>query len=405
MEKSTKSNKKKIIWARYVLLDAHLHKTTEIGILGQLAESGYEIYFLSAYSRERYKFLNPEIHTCSIHIGNRHFISYLIFTLMQVIYFPVLLMKAKPIFVIVDENSLLGLIPSLAFFRLIGAKIVFDVRSTPTPIENLNERVTVSQRMAALSFNVSVMIAKKVLDGITVLTDLMKKEICGRFDIDPNRVGVWTSGVSGKLYRPERYVSDAARLKRELGFSDRFLVSYHGSFSQSRGLVEVIEALGIIKDKYPLVSLFVLGSGPDQTLTEMQDTIKRLELERRVIIHGPVSYTQVPEFIAMCDVGIIPLPNLPQWRNQCPLKLLEYLAMEKPVILTDIPCHRVVVGTSECGIYIPSTQPSEIAKAIAFAFENRENLKKRGTKGREIIEESYTWERIEENLECYLKRL
>jgi glycosyltransferase involved in cell wall biosynthesis len=315
------------------------------------------------------------------------------------------LVKAKPDFVVVDEDSLFGLIPTLRLFKLIGSKVVFDVRSTPTPIKNLNERVSISQRLLAYSFSVSVMIAKKALDGITVLTDLMKKELCDRFDIDPDRVGVWTSGVSSTLYKPERYVSDATRLRREFGFSNRFIVSYHGAFSQSRGLIDVIKAVGMIKDQYPLVSLFLLGSGSDQTLTEIQDTIKRLELERRVIVHGSVSYTQVPEFIAMCDVGIIPLPNLPQWRNQCPLKLLEYLAMEKPVILTDIPCHRVVVGTSECGIYIPSTQPSEIARAIAFAFGNRENLKERGLKGREIIEESYTWERIVENLECYLKSL
>lgn len=397
--------KARIVWARDILLDVHLHKTTEIGILQQLADEGFEIFFLSAYSKKRNTFHNPKLHNYSIHVGSRRLISRMIFTLTQLFYFPFLLLRAKPNFVVVDEDSIFGLIPSIPLFKLIKSKLIFDIRSTPTPVENTVKQVKGSNNLLAYSFSVSVMLAKRALDGMTVLTDLMADEVCARFGIDRSWVGVWTSGVSESLYNPEKNRAESNRLRKELGLSGQFLVSYHGGFTQSRGLIDAIRALATIKDQYPEVALFFLGSGSTQTIDEMHKIISESKLENRVCIHGTVGYAEVPKYLGMCDVGIIPLPDLPQWRNQCPLKLLEYLAMEKPVIVTDIPGNRALIGASECGIYTSSTQPSEIAKAMVFAYENRQDLKRRGNEAREIIEKTYTWKRVAERLELYLEKV
>jgi glycosyltransferase involved in cell wall biosynthesis len=397
--------KARIVWARDILLDVHLHKTTEIGILQQLAEEDFEIFFLSAYSKKRNIFQNPNLHNYSIHVGSKRLISRMIFTLTQLFYFPFLMLKAKPNFVVVDEDSIFGLIPSIPLFKLIKTKLIFDIRSTPTPVENTVKKTKVSNNLLSYSFSVSVMLAKRALDGMTVLTDLMREEVCARFNIDRNWAGVWTSGVSDDLYNPEGHRAESNSLRKELGLSGQFLVSYHGGFTQSRGLIDAIMALATIKDQYPEVSLFFLGSGSECTLTEMHKIISESKLENRVCIHGTVGYAEVPKYLGMCDVGIIPLPDLPQWRNQCPLKLLEYLAMKKPVIVTDIPGNRAVIGASECGIYTSTTQPSELARAMVFAYENRQDLNRRGELAREIVEDNYTWKRVAERLESYLEKL
>jgi len=115
-----------------------------------------------------------------------------------------------------------------------------------------------------------------------------------------------------------------------------------------------------------------------------------------------VDYAEVPKYIAMCDVGIVPLPDLPYWRFQCPLKLLEYLAMKKVVIVTDIPAHRAIIGKEKCGIYISSVKPIGIAKSITYAYNNKEKLGKWGEIGRTIIKQEYTWEKVARDLENYL---
>lgn len=124
-----------------------------------------------------------------------------------------------------------------------------------------------------------------------------------------------------------------------------------------------------------------------------------------MILHDSVAYSDVPKYIAMCNVGIVPLPNLPYWRHQCSLKLLEYLTIEKVVIVTDIPANREIVGNGKCGIYISSPNPVEIANSIVHVYQNREKLKKWGTSGREIITKRCNWGKAAEGLENYVLKV
>jgi glycosyltransferase involved in cell wall biosynthesis len=123
------------------------------------------------------------------------------------------------------------------------------------------------------------------------------------------------------------------------------------------------------------------------------------------MIHGAVNYAEVPAFIGIGDVCISPLPNHPYWRYQCPLKLLEYLAMEKVVIATDIPAHRSVSDAEKCCIYTQSAEPTALAKSIIFAYANRMQLQEWGKAGRLLVEREYTWERVARNLERYLESI
>jgi glycosyltransferase involved in cell wall biosynthesis len=247
---------------------------------------------------------------------------------------------------------------------------------------------------------VSVLIAKKLFDGITIITATMKKKVCNDFDLKPDKVGVWTSGVSDSLFNPKNLISESMELKRKFGLTGKFVVFYHGVFSSTRGLTETIDALKILLPKYPNIVFFLLGTGP--LASKLSALIQTEGLQENVIIGNPVDQVEVPKFISMCDIGIVPLPDHPYWRFQSPLKLLEYLAMEKVVILTDIPAHRAVIGEATCGVYISSINPMEIAKAIEYVYLNKDSLKERGKIGREIVKREYTWEKVAGSLENYL---
>jgi hypothetical protein len=156
----------------------------------------------------------------------------------------------------------------------------------------------------------------------------------------------------------------------------------------------------IILPKHPDIVFFLLGTGP--MATRLRVLIQKEGLQENVIIHNPVDQSQVPKFISMSDVGIVPLPDHPYWRYQCPLKLLEYLAMKKVVILTDIPAHRSIIGNEKCGLYISSVKPTEIANSIIYAYQNREKLMEWGATGRKIIDKRYRWEKIAADVENYL---
>jgi glycosyltransferase involved in cell wall biosynthesis len=300
-----------------------------------------------------------------------------------------------PNYIIIEPDvSICGMFSVFPFRVTKHIKLILDIRSTPVEIYGFRGY------LKKLSFTLSVLIAKRFFDGVTIITSHMKKEICEEYDIDPEFVGVWTSGVSTEVFDPKKYITDGKKLRENLGLSRKFIIFYHGAFSPNRGLIETIEAIDIVRQKHSDAVLFLLGSG--SIVDNLKSLVEAKKLQNNVIIHPPVKYADVPKYIAMSDVCLVPLPKHPYWNFQCPLNLLEYLAMEKPVIITDIPANRSVVGDNRCGIYIRSIRPIEIANAIEYAYNNKVKLAKWGKLGRKIVSNNYSWDKVAEKFEEYL---
>jgi glycosyltransferase involved in cell wall biosynthesis len=310
-------------------------------------------------------------------------------------------------YVITEPNTaIIGFALKLLFPRA-QFKVVLDIRSTPLKVPILPSALERERRASQalqerqmLLFSLSLILAKRKFDGITMVTELMKKEVCDRFNVNPEFVGVWTGAVSSSIFNPRNF--DEKEIKRNLGLGDKFVIFYHGKV-RVQGLVETFRALGLLKTKHTDLVLYLLGKPTFHMF--WNDLAQELNIQNNVIFHGNVRYEDVPKYIAMSDLPIVPLPDHPNWRNQCPLKLLEYLAMGKAVILTDIPANREIVGKSKCGIYISSVDPEEIAQAISYAYRNRESLGQLGKAGRAIIEDKYTWEKVAKELRDYLLHL
>lgn len=383
------------LWVSPTVLDLELHKTGLLNISEHLELLGHKTCIVAMRSRSIQRNENPQVHIISVPLRYIPLISRIMYSVTILFLLPILIIFSRPDFVIMEPDlSILGSIPSILISKLKRVKFVLDIRSTPV------ETVGLRGSLQKTWFSVSVLIAKKLFDGMTIITCLMKNEVCRDFDLNPEKVGVWTTGVSEALFNPESSFSGSPTLRKKLKVEGKFIVFYHGVLAATRGLTETIKAIEILEPTHPEVVFFLLGSGP--AASKLKALVQQEGLQRNVIIHDPVDQSKVPEFIDMSDVCIVPLPNHPYWRFQCSLKLLEYLAMEKVVIVTDIPAHRSIIGEERCGIYVSSAEPEEIAKAIECAYSKKENLEEWGKSGREIIKDKYTWKKVARDLENYL---
>lgn len=391
-----KSRERRILWINPVPSDVSLYVASGLEIWRHMAKRGYSLVLITTRSKKALRFKNPKVRVISIPLRFVPLLSSVMFAVGLSLFLPFCIVVSEPHFVIVTqpEASILGFIPSLLFSKIKKTKLVLDIRSTPVDPAGFRGF------QQKLWFVISVLVAKKLFDGMTIITSLMRKEICNTFEIDPCSVGTWSSGVNTRLFNRENCTSDGKKLKIQLGLSGKFVVFYHGAFSATRGLKETIESIRMLRPDYSDVVLFLLGTGP--TATKLKYLVQKESLQGQVVIHDQVDYTEVPKFIEMSDVCIVPLPDHPYWRFQSPLKLLEYLAMEKVVIVTDIPAHRTVINEKKCGIYISSIAPVEIAKSIVYAYDNKEKLVEWGKTGRTIVNERYGWGKVAEDLENYL---
>jgi glycosyltransferase involved in cell wall biosynthesis len=398
-KKKLNPQKKELIWVSCLYLDMFLHKTSRIEVLEHLAKRGYSVTLFVARSRKEYVTKDSSIDIVQVPLRHLPLLSTIAFTGIVTLFLPYYILFKKPTHIVTDPNmTLLGFFGVSMLCRLKKIRLILDVRSTPVEVSGL------TNRLQSFFFSVSILIAKKVFNGMTIITNQMKEDVCSKFAVDRSFPGVWTSGVCESLFNPKRFQERSARLRKTLGIKiDKFVVFYHGSFSQKRGLINCIKSMEQLqkqanKSKSKIL-LFLLGNG--SSLSNLREEIAKNNLDN-VIIHSPVDYAQVPEYIAMCDIAISALPDLPDWRHQSPLNVLEYLCMEKPVIATDILAHKEIMGNSKCAIYVPSAETNELAKAITRAYNNREKMASLGAYGKRIIEESYTWDKVAENFDKYL---
>lgn len=394
------SREKKVLWWKPNLGDGSLHKMADLEILRKLTQRNYKIHLIVPATKDRMILLtnNSKVHITSVRMKYLPLILPLARSIMLSILLPFYIISFRPEFIIGEPDvSILSFFPTIILSKMRKIKLILDIRTVP--VETFGFKGFLMKSL----FVVSVLFAKRYFDGITTITSLMEREVCERFQLASKKRGVWTSGVSIELFSPSKYISAISDFRDKLGISSRFVVFYHGVFSATRGLQQSIEAMEIVKKAYPDIILFLLGSGP--VASNLGQLIQEKELESTVIIHNPVDQSEVPRFISMCDVAIIPLPDNQFWRSQSPLKLFEYLAMEKVVILTKIPAHTAVIGDAKCGLFISSVDPVEIAEAIENAYLNRSNLRNWGRTGREIVSEKYTWEKVSIDLDNFLSSI
>jgi len=369
-----------------------------INILRQLKALGHNVSLATVQDPKKPHIQESQIKIISPPLNTIPLILPAMFTIILWFYLPILVITSKIDIIIMEPSvHIVSSFPLFVMAKLKKLKLVLDIRSTPVEIKGL------SGSFFKFWFGVSVLVAKKRFDGITIITPQMKQKICDDFEVNPEKVGTWTSGVSTSLFNPQNFISEGHELRNKLGLSSRFIVFYHGVFTPTRGLAETIGAIEILVPRYPELVFFLLGDGP--FAPSLRSMITSKHLEGHVVIANPVNQVEVPKFISMSDVTIVPLPDHPYWRFQSPLKLLEYLSMQKVVIATDIPAHHAVLGDAKCGIYISSIKPQEIANGIENAYLNKSSLEERGKIGREIIEKSYSWEKVAAELENFLVSL
>ena len=393
----TKVKNKTLIWVSFLILDVHLHKTSRIEILENLSKRGYNVYLIAVSSKRKYVNKYKNVNIITIPIRCIPIISQIIFAGVIFFILPYYILILNPDYIVTEPGpSIFGFLyfPILYHFR--NFKIILDIRSHPVAAFEFKGYVR------NLFFNISVIYSKEFFNGITIITNSMKMYICNKFNINSDFIGVWTSGVSLNLFDPNKYSKESKYLRQKFGFNNKFIIFYHGNVGKNRGIIEWIKSIRFINENIDLV-YFILGEG--NILSKIKHYIEKYGFQNRVFLHNSVDYENVPKYIAMSNIGIIPLPDLPDWKYQCPLKLLEYLSMQKAVILTDIESHREIVKQNKSAIFIKTINEEEIAKAITYAYENKMYLDKISIDGRKIVKEKYAWEKIARNFDDYMSNL
>ena len=115
---------------------------------------------------------------------------------------------------------------------------------------------------------------------------------------------------------------------------DDFVMVFSGRITREKGVTELIDAL-IRLPQYQNIKLLVIGSSFYGDSANEDNFIKSLKqkaavIKERIIFTGFIPYAQMPQYLKMADISVIPS----MWDDPCPNTVLEAQAMGLPIITT-----------------------------------------------------------------------
>jgi glycosyltransferase involved in cell wall biosynthesis len=156
-------------------------------------------------------------------------------------------------------------------------------------------------------------------------------------------------------------------------------VGFIGRLDPIKRIDDLIAAMSQLKED---VTLDIYGEGSQRS--QIESTVQRLNLGRRVTLHGAV--TGAAEALASIDVLV-----LPSDAEGFGLVLIEAMAAGVPVIGTNVPGIRDVIQDGINGILTPPRNPRALADAIERVLSDdvlRKTLVARGTAS---VQDRFAW--------------
>ncbi|SFR36534.1 glycosyltransferase family 4 protein [Halogeometricum limi] len=231
-------------------------------------------------------------------------------------------------------------------------------------------------------------------DRVIAVTDEARDHYVDDCGADESKVDIVSNYVDLDTF-------DAAELK-DVGFEDDFVISYVGTLGgPHRGLDAVVRAMPAVIERVPNAHLVVVGNGKEYR-QHLQSIVDELDIADHVTFTGRVPFDDVPSYIEASDVCLVPHQSTGHTETTVPHKLFQYMAMSRPVVVTDVAPLRRIVEESESGVVVRSGDPAGFALAFVELAQNEERAREFGENGRKAVEDRYSWSHAGEALcECY----
>lgn len=168
----------------------------------------------------------------------------------------------------------------------------------------------------------------------------------------------------------DRYNPSSIAPTDDRRFAGRNVLLYMGATDSGRRIDVIVRALGAVVRKGHDAVLVLLG----ETLPAQRDSLLDVAREEgvfdRLIFTGHLPLAQALSHVRRADVCLSPCPSTPLLVVGTPTKLVEYLAMGRPVVANDHPDQREVLEASRAGL-ITDLSSEGFAEAIAILLADK----------------------------------
>jgi glycosyltransferase involved in cell wall biosynthesis len=276
-----------------------------------------------------------------------------------------------------------------AFFKKIfSAKFVFDQHDVCP--ELFLSRFNAS--MNSIGYRTMLILEKltfKLADGVISTNESYKQ------------IAMKRGGISEKYIRVVRNGPDLTKFcslppDPKIKTKNRTLVGYLGNMNPQDGVDHLLMAAKEIIHNRGRKDFFFIFVGKGDSFSELLAKKAAWDLDSYVYFTGRVSDEEMLRYLSSCDICVQPDPKNPLNDISTMNKVMEYMALGKPVVSYDLVETRYSGG--ECALYAVPNSVEDLSNKIMILAENEELRIEMGKKGRNRVESSLEWRYSEKNL-------
>ncbi|MCM8784623.1 MAG: glycosyltransferase family 4 protein [Candidatus Omnitrophica bacterium] len=167
-----------------------------------------------------------------------------------------------------------------------------------------------------------------------------------------------------------------------------FSVVSTGYISPRKGYDYLIKSIKILKGYFPDIKLIIVGKVlplQKEYYNSLRHLVKTLNLDQNVVFTGYVKEKELLLILSLADIFAMASTH-----EGTPVSILEAMAMEKPIVATNVGGISELVREGKTGILVSPRNAEELAKAIMRLLKDDKLRRKMGKNGRLFVKDKFS---------------
>jgi glycosyltransferase involved in cell wall biosynthesis len=277
------------------------------------------------------------------------------------------------------------LVFSAIFPRFFGKKLILDIHDTvpETYISKFSGNSKVLFRLFCFEERMSCALAHKI-----VCVNHVQREALVSRGISPDKITI-------SMNVPDHNKYNSAKIKKwNYREGECFRIVYHGTVAQRLGIDLAIKAVSCLDDKIPGLEYYIWGEG--EFVNCCKELTESLGVSNKIFFNTPVPSDVVPKILKGMDLGIISNRMDLATELMLPVKMLEYIALNIPVVVPKLKGIQYYFSDEMVAYFEPGNVDS-LANAILKLYLDESKRIKQTQSARKFLEQ-YGWEKHQMDL-------
>ena len=275
-----------------------------------------------------------------------------------------------------------------AFYKLLGRRFVYDHHDLAPELYYARFGDS-GNRLIYYALVLLEKLSCRLADHVITTNRSYKTVEMQRGHVPEERITIVRNGPDLNRQRPVDSDPDL----RQKGTT---IIGYAGVMGFQDGVDYLLRALQHLVYDLGRTDFFCVLVGRGDALPGLKSLTEQLGLADYLLFTGWVEHAEVACYLSAADICVAPEPSNSYNDRSTAVKVMEYMALGKPVVAFDLPEHRVTA--QDAAVYARPNDELDFARQIALLMDDPEWRKKTGQVGRKRIETELAWSYQEKHL-------